>query len=136
MFGRVWKKNRGSVIVETAVMFMIVTMLAVGYIYFTQAMRINTVAKIAAREGARQYAVTNDSYAAKEKVLSELALGGVDPGAAYVATKASGNKRMVTVQIRHAFYTPFVGECDLDLRGAAEYKLEQNPDFYQKEGKE
>lgn len=134
MFYGLLKRDKGSVLVETAIMFILVTMMTVGYLYFTQAMRINTVAKIAAREGAREYAVTNEPDMARERVLSELALGGVDPYSANVSTKANGNKRTVVVQIRHTFYTPFVGEYDLDLRGAAEYKLEQNPEFYKGEG--
>ena len=54
------KNNKGTMIVEVAIMFMLVTMLTTGYLYFTQAMRINTVLKIAAREGAREYSVTNN----------------------------------------------------------------------------
>jgi uncharacterized protein (UPF0333 family) len=131
MLYKLFMHNRGNVIIETAIMFMMVTMMMAGYIYFTQAIRINTVAKIAAREGAREYAVTNDSAQAEEKTRSELALGGINPNIADVSTKAVGYKRLVTVKIGHGFYIPFTGSYNVELGGGAQYMLEENPEFFQ-----
>lgn len=131
LVGRLLKSNKGTVIVEVAIMFILVTMMAVGYIYFTQAMRINTVAKIAAREGARVYSITNNPARAKERVKSELALGGINPdeNTIDIQTKIEGDKRIVNVKIKQSFYAPFAGEYNLNLRGGAEYILENNPEF-------
>jgi len=113
-------------------MFMLVIMMFAGYIYFTQAMRINTLCKIAAREGAREYSVTNNSYEAREKAKSELALGGIDPDSRgiHITTKKDNGKRSVIVESKYGFHTPFVGEYNLNLKGGADYILEQNPKFY------
>jgi uncharacterized protein (UPF0333 family) len=126
------KNNKGSVIVEVAVMFMIVTMMATGYLYFTQSMRINTTLKIAAKEGAREYSVTNNPSKARSRVKSELLLAGIDPSGVDISITSSGKKRIVNVRARHGFYAPFAGEYDLNLRGGAEYILENNPEIEEK----
>lgn len=124
------KKEKGSVLIETAVMFMIVTMIVTGYIFFLQAIRIHTVAKIAAREAAREYAVTNDAGQAKERAKSELALGGVDPKYAEIEPDTDGKKRIVVIRINRGFYIPFAGSYGFELKGEASYGLEQNPEFF------
>ncbi len=127
------KNNKGSVIVEVAIMFMLVTMLTTGYLYFTQAMRINTVLKIAAREGAREYSVTNNPSRTRDRIKSELSLAGIDTGKVDIDVVSNGKKRIVKVKARHGFYAPFAGEYDLDLKGGAEYILEDNPEFNERQ---
>lgn len=126
------KNNRGSVIVEVAVMFIIVTMLATGYIYFTQFMRVKTALKIAAKEGAREYSITNNPSKARSRVMAELSLAGIDSDTVDISISRDGKKRIVNVRARDGFYIPFAGEYDLNLRGGAEFTLEENPEIEEK----
>lgn len=128
---KVLKNNKGSVVVEVAAMFMLVTMMATGYLYFIQAMRINTVIKIAAREGAREFSVSNDTSRAEKRVRSELSLAGINPDekSIKIDTKKDGQKRVVNIRGRHNFYSPFSGEYRLNLKSGAEYVLENNSEF-------
>lgn len=132
MVGKILKNNKGSVLIEVALMFLVVTMLTVGYLYFTQAMRMQTVAQIAAREGARVYAITNNPVRARERIRAELALGRVDPDDCEILIRKDGSKRIVSVQIKRGFYVPAAGEYNLNLRGGAEYILENNPEIEEK----
>lgn len=123
------RNEKGTVVVEVAVMFMVVVMIAAGYISFANAMRINTAVKIAAREAARDYSITNSASSAKERAKSELALAGIDPGKVDINISGTGKKRMVTISAKHGFYIPFAGNYTFDLGGGAEYILENNPEF-------
>lgn len=126
---RLLRSEKGTVVVEVAVMFMVVVLIAAGYVSFVQAMRINTAVKIAAREGARDYSITNNASSARERAKSELALAGIDPSKVDIEVSRSGKKRTLTIRAKHGFYIPFAGSYTFDLGGGAEYIMENNPEF-------
>lgn len=126
---KVLRCEKGTVVVEVAVMFMVVVLIAAGYVSFVQAMRINTAVKIAAREGARDYSITNSASSARERAKSELALAGIDPSKVDIEVSGSGKKRTLTIRAKRGFYIPFAGSYTFDLGGGAEYILENNPEF-------
>ncbi|MDN5344560.1 MAG: hypothetical protein PWQ18_671 [Clostridia bacterium] len=129
---KIIKNSKGSAVVETAIMFPLVLMLTFGFIMFTQAIRINTVLEVAAREAARTYSLTNNSSLATQKARAELALGGV-PNAeqATIGLSSSGYDRKVTVDLPYNFHIPFAGGGFVKaLRGSAVFHLEPNPAHY------
>jgi Flp pilus assembly protein TadG len=123
------KDERGNAVIEVAIMFPIVLALVFGFMMFTQAMRVNTVLQVAAREAARQYAVSNDPARAVQKAREELSLGNVDPKRATILTNADGAERKVTVKFPYGFKVPFAGEYPLTLQGSAVFRVEQSAFF-------
>lgn len=110
-------------------MFPIVLALVFGFMMFTQAMRVNTVLQVAAREAARQYAVSDDPARAVQKARDELKLGNVDPAGATILTNAEGAERKVTVKFPYGFMVPFAGKYPLTLQGSAVFRVEQSAFF-------
>lgn len=124
------RSDRGSAILETAIMLPIVLLLTFGFIFFTQAVATRIVLETAAREGARTYAVYNSAAMAEDKVMQELAVGQVDPDDVEIIIEGSSYQRVVTVKMPYSFYVPFAGEYAPVLVGSAVFKLEPNPTFY------
>lgn len=120
------KDRKGSAVIETAVMLIIITMFTVGYLYFMQAIKINTVLQVAAREGARTYAITDSAAKARAKVEEELRIGGIDSRYVTIQTKSVGSERQVFVSLRRKTRIPFAGVYDYLLQGAASYRRERS----------
>jgi len=123
---RFLKNDRGSAIVEVAIMFPIILMLVFGFIMFTHAVRINTVLEVAAREGARDYAKTHNKTQTIKKVKDELSIGGISPGDASIKISENGQERRVTVELSYPIYVPFAGEYGLRLKGDASFYKEND----------
>lgn len=116
------RNNKGSVILETAVMFILIIVLIVGFMHLTNAVSIYAVAQTAAREGAREYAVTNNRTRAINKAKTELELGRVDPAKARITAVAEGQERRMIVTIDYSIYLPFAGKHDITLQGGATFR--------------
>ncbi|MHB1126966.1 MAG: TadE/TadG family type IV pilus assembly protein [Bacillota bacterium] len=106
---KVLKGERGSAIVEVAVMFPLILMLVAGFIMLSQAVRISTVLEVAAREGAREFSVTHDTVRAATKAKNELSIGGIDPDKATITVSTNGSDREVVVELSFPIYIPFAG---------------------------
>ena len=59
--------NKGSATLETAVMFLILIIMVTGFIFLINAVTVYSVAQTAAREGAREYAITDNASKAARK---------------------------------------------------------------------
>ncbi|MHB1127559.1 MAG: TadE/TadG family type IV pilus assembly protein [Bacillota bacterium] len=108
-FTKVIKDENGSAIVEVAVIFPLIIMLVAGFIVLSQAVRIDTVLEVAAREGAREFSVTHDLGRATERAKNELDIGGVDPEKATISVTSNGFDRKVLVEFPFPIYIPFAG---------------------------
>ncbi|MHB1418669.1 MAG: TadE/TadG family type IV pilus assembly protein [Bacillota bacterium] len=108
-YTKVLKSEKGSAIVEVAVMFPLVIMLVAGFILLSQAIRLDTVLQVAAREGAREFSVTHDIVRAADKATEELTLGGVDPQKAAISVTSNGFDRKVVVEMPFPIYIPLAG---------------------------
>ncbi len=120
--------QRGSALVEVAIMLPIIMMLVFGFIQFTTAIRINTVLQMAAREGARKYAVTENKTAAMQKTKDELKLGGINPSDTDIFV-TDDNGRRVIVEMPIPIYIPFAGGKNYKIKGDAVFHTENNLDY-------
>jgi hypothetical protein len=127
---RFLKNDKGSAIVEVAIMFPIILMLVFGFIMFTHAVRINTVLQVAAREGARDYAKTHNQARAVEKVKDELSMAGIDPSDVDIDISVNGQERRVRVKLPYPVFVPFAGEYGLSLKGDASFHAENDVEWH------
>jgi len=118
----VLKNNKGSATIETAVMFLLLIMLLTGFIYFINGVTVYSVLQVAAREGAREYSLSDSESKAIKKVKMELKSGGIDPKDVNISTKKIGNERQMTVDTDYNFYIPIAGSYDLKLQGGATFR--------------
>lgn len=116
------KNDKGSATIETSVMFLLIIMLTVGFIHLTHAVTLYAVAQTAAREGAREYAMTDSKAKAINKAKTELQASGVDLWRAKIHTKADGQERVVTVDIDYGFHVPLIGRKDITMQGGAAFR--------------
>jgi Flp pilus assembly protein TadG len=116
------RTNRGSATLEASVMFILILILIVGFVYLINAVTVYAVAQTAAREGAREYSMTDSSAKAVKKAKVELETGGVDSNRATITTNAAGQERRMTVTVNYPFYVPVVGERELALRCGASFR--------------
>ena len=114
--------NKGSATLETAVMFLILIIMVTGFMFLINAVTVYSVAQTAAREGAREYAVTNNRTRAINKAKTELELGRVDPAKARITAVAEGQERRMIVTIDYSIYLPFAGNHDITLQGGATFR--------------
>lgn len=119
---RAIKGEKGSATIETAVMFLLVLVLVVGFLHLTGAVTAYSVAQTAAREGAREYAETDSASSAVRKAKVELAAGGIDEEKAEIKTSSTGLERRVMVSIYYPVYLPLAGKKDFTLQGAAVFR--------------
>lgn len=110
------KNERGSaVIFELAVLLPIMIMVFYGYTMFTNALAIDLAIKTAAREGAREYAITGNANEGINKANDELIASKVS--GATVTSFEEGEGRGIRVVKLYGLYIPFVGEVGPDLNG-------------------
>lgn len=128
-FKRLCSDSKGSAMVEVAIMFPVVLALVFGFMWFTQAIRMTTVLQVAAREAARQYAVSDSASRAVQKARDELALGNIDRSHVSVKTYSDKGERKVTVTMPYLIRIPFMGDYPLKLQGSAVFRLETSA-FY------
>ena len=114
--------NKGSATLETAVMLLILIIMVTGFMFLINAVTVYSVAQTAAREGAREYAVTNNRTRAINKAKTELELGRVDPAKARITAVAEGQERRMIVTIDYSIYLPFAGNHDITLQGGATFR--------------
>ncbi len=128
-FKELCSDSKGSTVVEVAIMFPIILALIFGFMWFTQAIRMDTILQVAAREAARQYAVSDSASRAVQKARDELALGNIDSSRASIRAYSDRGERKVTVTIPYLIQIPFMGEYPLKLQGSAVFRLETSA-FY------
>lgn len=116
----IYKDEKGSVIVELAVLTLVLAALALGFNYFANAIRKDIILQIAAREGARTYATTQSAARAMDMASSELE--GIEN--VVVTSFSHGSDRGVRASTTLSFYIPLAGDYDLTLEKAAVFHVE------------
>lgn len=118
------KDDRGSAIVEVAIMLPVVLAITVGFMLFTLAIRNDTVLQTSAREADREYAITHSTSRALHKAQNELSLGGIDPDEVDVKITATGQEQKVTIIMPYSVYVPMIGGYRPVLKGEAVFHKE------------
>jgi Flp pilus assembly protein TadG len=109
-------RERGSALIEVAIVLPILLVLTMGMLDFGRAFHTKSLLDQAAREGCRVAVVTGpDEALVQGRVATVLAAGGVTPTATTVS--AVGPDRMVTVTVTATF--TFVTPGVFSLIGAS-----------------
>lgn len=127
---RLLRDEKGSALVEVALMLPIILGMVFGFLFFTHAVRMNTVLEVAAREAARNYAVTHDLTKAKNKAKDELAMGNINPAKAVITVSSVGNEKRASVKMPFPIQIPFFGLHDLMLEGQAVFHEEVQTSYW------
>jgi Flp pilus assembly protein TadG len=122
------KNDRGSATIETATMFLLIIVLVVGFMCLMQTVTAYSAIQTAAREGAREYSLTDDKTKAVNKAVRELELAGIDLNRAKISAKSVGQERRVSITYQHDFYVPFLGEQDMTVESGAVFRVVGSPD--------
>jgi Flp pilus assembly protein TadG len=119
------KDQRGSAVVEVAVIFPLVIALTFGFIFFNFAVREHTVLQVAAREAAREYSISNNQTRAINTAKEEVSIGGIDPNLVTVSTKADGSRRYAMVRLERNIKIPFIQDIYQNrMKGEAVFHVE------------
>lgn len=110
------KDEKGSaVLFELAVMLPLMIMLFYGFAMFTNALSIDIAIQTAAREGAREYAMTNNPTDGLRKAMLELEASKVD--GVTIEPFTEGDGRGIRIIKELSFIIPFSGEHGGTLEG-------------------
>ena len=120
------RAERGSAVVEFALVLPLVLMVLLASVEVLAAARTQLVLVVAAREGAREAATTPDPSRAVDATRD--ALGPALAGRARVSVRRPavvGERATVTVRYRHTFLAPFFGGVGVDLSARAVMRVER-----------
>lgn len=126
IFKNLVKCEKGSIIVELGLLLPLLVAITYGFIMFTNVIRTDIILQVAAREGAREYAVTNDINKAKNSAILQLKMGGVDIDIINIESENIDKKRIIKVNKNISFYIPFAGQYDIRLKKGAVFYEENN----------
>ena len=113
---RFLKDERGSsTLIELAVILPVMIMLFYGFTVFTNILSIDIAIKTAAREGAREYALSGSPSEGKDRALEELLSSGVN--GATITSFTEGDARGITVSKKIGVNIPFAGFYGPELEG-------------------
>ena len=113
---KLWKDNRGSaVIVELAVLLPLMIMIFYGFTIFTNALATDLALKTAAREGAREYAITHNVSDGIKRANDELDSSKIKD--ATVVSFKEGDGRGIKVSKKIGVNVPFAGFYGPELIG-------------------
>jgi len=100
------KDEKGSVIIEVALMMPLLLMIVFGFIGLNKMVKDSMVVQTAAREGARHYAIFHDPDEAVEIANKELESGGIKDATINIVHQPP-NDRGVVVQKPFLLNIPF-----------------------------
>jgi len=113
---KLFKDQRGSaVMIELAIMLPIMIMLFYGFTMFTNILSADIAIKTAAREGAREYAITNVASKGVAKANAELSSSKVSGVSIEPFTEGDG--RGIRITKKMGFTIPFAGTYGPTLEG-------------------
>jgi len=117
--------ERGSAVVEFALILPLVLILVLGLVEVAIVARSEIQLIHAAREGARQAAVSPDTAQASAAVRK--ALGAAGPAARISVSRpaAIGQPAQVRVSVRHRIGAPILGGFTVDLAASASMRTER-----------
>lgn len=127
MIKKLMKEEKGSALVQTAIVIPIILLMFLGLVLFSNAYRYKIVMSMAAKEGAREYAVSmGDRDEAAKIAKKELAMGGVDADVTVAGRKVKIEKP-IGVNIT------LFGNRKIKLKTEHEFKEELEERFYGKD---
>lgn len=109
------KNDKGSVTLELGLFIALVCALVFGFMTIMNGVKISIALQTAAREGAREYAATNNAALGQAKANSELTALGV--GEATAIPSVEGEDRSMTLQKNYTFTIPLFGSYSKTLKG-------------------
>ncbi len=109
--------DRGSTLVETALMLPLLVLLVFGVVEFGRAYNAQVTLTHAAREGVRELALTQNSVSAANKAVT--AATSLDPSDLSVVTSACNPGQATTLKISYPFTydIPLFGQSTITLTG-------------------
>jgi len=122
--------ENGSSVVEVAIILPLILALTFGPIFINMAQRTQMVLDTAAREGARDFAKSDNVSRAVSKAKKELQIGGVNPNDTTINAIRNGYERQVKIEMDHPMMIPFVGLLDPKLRGSATFHVESTTTYW------
>lgn len=126
MICKMFKDQRGSsVLFELAFLIPVLVMIFYGYTMFTNALAIDIALKTAAREGAREYAITNVANKGVQKAQTELSASRIS--GASVEPFTEGKARGIRVRKKYVITVPFAGTYGPTLEGVGIFIEEPMP---------
>lgn len=99
------KNNRGSATVEAAITLPLLTLIVFGFLFLNGAIKDSIVIQQAAREGAREYAMTNNGTSGINVASQELLDRGINPSKATITAVAAGDARGIRIAMNVAGFT-------------------------------
>ena len=117
--------ERGSAVVEFALILPLVLVLVLGVVEVAIVARSEIQLIHAAREGARQAAVSPDTGQASAAVRKALGPAGSGARISVSRPSAIGQPARVRVSIRHRVGAPILGGFTIDLAASASMRTER-----------
>ena len=117
--------NRGSAVVEFALVFPIVVLVLLAVIETAVVARAQIDVVAAAREGARQAATHPDPASAVAAARAALGEAGADARVAVVRPHAVGAAAEVTVLLPHVVVAALFGGITVELHAVAKMRVER-----------
>jgi Flp pilus assembly protein TadG len=119
------KIERGSAVVEFALVLPLVLVVLLGIVEVAVIARSEIQMIHAAREGAREAAVSPDTRRASAAVRSALGPAGRRARISITRPSRVGDKATVIVSLKHTVAAPFFGGYSLDLRSRSTMRVER-----------
>lgn len=109
------KDDKGSVTIELGFSIAVICAMLFGFMAIMNGVKTDIALQAAAREGAREYATTDDSSLAKLKAESEL--NSMNIGGATAVPSVEGDQRSMTLQKNYTYTIPLFGSYSKTLMG-------------------
>lgn len=119
------KRERGSAVVELALVLPLVLVVMLGIVEVAVVARSEIQLLHAAREGAREAAASPDTRRASAAVRSALGPAGGRARISVTRPSSVGDKATVTVSLKHTIAAPLFGGFSLDLRAQSTMRVER-----------
>jgi ABC-type uncharacterized transport system permease subunit len=124
------KNQKGSAIVEVAIIFPLMLVITLAFIYFIELSRVGVVMEAAATEGAREFHINPGVENAKAKAIEVLQLGHVSVvGDGFYSIEVDTESKTVTIK-RKVIAIPYFG--NLEMKRSAQYREREEHLYYGK----
>ncbi len=117
--------QRGSAVVEFALVLPLVLVVLLGIVEVAVVARSEIQLIHAAREGAREAAASPDTRRSAAAVRSALGAAGDRARVSVSRPSRVGDRATVTVSLRHTIAAPFFGGFSLDLHARSTMRVER-----------
>lgn len=119
------KSDRGSAVVEFALVLPLVLVVLLGIVEVAVIARSEIQLIHAAREGAREAAASPDTRRSSAAVRTALGAQGRRAKVSVTRPTQIGEKATVRVSLRHTVAAPFFGGFSLDLQAQSSMRVER-----------